>query len=189
MCGVTGRQIVKHDDFLQLPKELLLQAVRSPCLKAKSEEQIWDAVLRWGRHQCADDAADDESEEDDTTVDGKMRDKGKEKVGVKRNEKEKQKEKEKKTAMAGRPAARWERGVNVADEGEAEEAARKARADREKDEEQRISHALKTRVLPDFIPFIRYPLMNYAFLCGACSGARVSCVSCAPCVCAVRVGD
>jgi hypothetical protein len=173
------RQIVKHDDFLQLPKELLLQAVRSPCLKAESEEQIWDAVLRWGRHQCADDAADDddESEEDDTTVDKKNRDKGKEKVGVKRNEKEKKKEKEK-TTMAGRPAARWERGVNVAEDGEAEEAARKARAEREKDEEQRISHALKTRVLPEFIPFIRYPLMNYAFLCGACGGARV-CVVCA----------
>jgi hypothetical protein len=113
--------------------------------------------MRWGVHQCTHNESQANGQGSDVgnkaeTLASRKRDKGKAKLDGGETDDEVE------------AATRWERGASSSTP---HETTRAVDSRKPNEELSGINNALRTRLLSDFIPFIRYPLMDYAFLCGA----------------------
>lgn len=54
VCSFKPRQIIKHDEFLRLSHERLIDLLKCDDLVVKSEEQVYESALAWIRYDLSD---------------------------------------------------------------------------------------------------------------------------------------
>lgn len=141
--------MIKQEDFVLLPHDLLVDAIKSPYLKVKSENSVWSAVLRWATHQHQQGQTHDpENGQDITDIKGKKKAEASSKLARTANQ----------DTRPSSETGRWERGMAPGAQNEKVSKGGKAAL--------HDQYGALKEFMHDLIPYIRYPLMDFKFLCG-----------------------